>query len=107
MKTLLNKLKERWAISSNLQLLLILGIFSISGMSVLYIRKMAFAWLGFTGQTPFWEEAVAWLLIVVPSYQLLFLIYGTLLGQFEFAWEFVTRNFSRLKNLADKLKSLP
>ena len=87
MKTLFNKLKERWDIDSNRQFLLILVIFSISGMSVLYIRNIAFAWLGFSEQTPFWEEAIGWLLVVVPSYQLLFLFYGTLLGQFEFAWE--------------------
>ncbi|WP_440998566.1 DUF6787 family protein [Fodinibius sp. SL11] len=106
MKTLLKKLKERWKINSNRQLLLILVIFSISGMSVLYVRKAAFAWLGFTNQTPFWEEAVVWLLVVVPSYQLLFLIYGTLLGQFEFAWQFVKKNINRLKQLAKKVNLL-
>ncbi len=106
MKILFNKLKERWDIDNNRQFLLILVIFSISGISVLYVRKIAFAWLGFTGQTPFWEEAVVWLLVVVPSYQLLFLIYGTLLGQFEFAWEFVKNNINRLKYLAEKVNPL-
>lgn len=106
MKKLFEKLKVRWELENYWQLILVLIIFSISGMSVLYVRKYAFQWLGFTAQTPLWEESIAWLFIVVPSYQLLFLTYGTILGQFEFVWEFEKNNLERLKSLAGKITSL-
>lgn len=106
MKKIFQKLKERWRIESTRQLALILFIFSISGMSVFYVRELAFRWLGFNGQTPFWEEAVAWILVVVPTYQLLFLMYGTILGQFEFVWRFEKDNFRRMKKVFEKFNSL-
>jgi hypothetical protein len=103
MNKLFEKLKERWEVDHFWQVLLIFFIFSISGMSVLYVRKLAFYLLGFDAQTPLWKEATTWLLVVVPSYQALFLLYGTLLGQFEFVWRFEKKNFRRLKKLACKL----
>ena len=106
MNKLFNKLKERWELESFWHVILVLFIFSISGMSVLYIRKYAFDWLGFTAQTPLWEESIAWIAIVVPSYQLLFLLYGTLLGQFDFVWQFEKNNLRRLKKVAQKVTSV-
>lgn len=106
MKKIFEKLKERWGLNSYRQVVLILFIFSISGMSVLFVRKAVFHWLGFTDTTPFWEEAAAWLLIVVPSYQLLFLSYGTLLGQFKFVWRFEKKSLQRIRDALGKLNSM-
>lgn len=106
MNKMFEKLKERWGLSSYRQLAIVLFIFSISGMSVLVVRKAAFNWLGFTASTPFWEEALAWLLVVVPSYQLLFLAYGALLGQFDFVWQFEKKSLQRLRNVWGKLSSM-
>lgn len=103
---MLDKLKQRWGVDNFWQVLLILFIFSISGMSVLYVRKLAFHLLGFDTQTPLWAEIIAWLFIVVPSYQLLFLLYGTILGQFNFVWRFEKKNLRRLKGAFEKLNSL-
>lgn len=106
MNKLFNKLQERWELDSFWQVVLILFIFSISGMSVLYIRTYAFQWLGFTAQTPLWEEGIAWIAIVVPSYQLLFLMYGALLGQFDFVWKFEKNNLRRLREVGQKVNSV-
>jgi hypothetical protein len=99
MGELIHKLKERWGVESFGGLLLILFIFGITGMTALYIRTFAFDWLGLNEQTPFWIEFVAWILIVFPSYQILFLFYGFLLGQFEFVWSFEKKSLGRIKNL--------
>jgi hypothetical protein len=99
MRKIVVKLKERWDVETIGGILLILFIFSITGMTALYVRKVAFYWLGFNSHTPLWIEIVAWIVFVVPSYQVLFLLYGFLLGKFEFVWNFEKKNFNRLKKL--------
>lgn len=105
MKKLLKKLKERWKVKYLYQVVLILVIFSITGMAALYVRRFAFGLLGFDSQTPLWAQILAWLLIVVPSYQVLFLLIGFLFGQFEFVWRFEKKNVRRVKNLFSKSSS--
>lgn len=99
MNKFIQKLMERWGVQSYGGLLLILFIFSVTGMSALVVRKWVFTWLGFNAETPLWIEAIAWILVVFPSYQLLFLLYGFILGQFEFVWNFEKKSLHRLKSL--------
>lgn len=93
---MLKKIKDRWNVKSNFQLLLILIVFSITGSATLVVRKAAFEWLGITADTSLWIKFPLYILIIFPAYQILFLIIGTLLGQFKFAWEFEKKMFSRL-----------
>jgi uncharacterized BrkB/YihY/UPF0761 family membrane protein len=99
MGELIEKLKKRWGVETFGGFLLILFIFSITGMTTLYVRKLSFGWLGFTEETPLWIEIVAWIFVVFPSYQILFLLYGFLLGQFEFVWNFEKKSLHRIKSL--------
>lgn len=92
---MLNRLKKRWNIKSNFQLVLILLVFSVSGSATLVVRKAVFQWIGITGDTTLWITIPLYLLIIFPAYQILFLIIGTLFGQFRFAWEFEKKVFSR------------
>lgn len=94
---MLEKLKQKWKIKSNVQLVLILLAFSITGSASLYVRKTVFGWIGITPDTALWIKIPMYILIIFPSYQVLFLIIGTLLGQFRFAWEFEKKVFSRFK----------
>lgn len=99
MTKLFEKLKERWGLDSFWHVVLILFIFSITGMTALYVRQFFFNLLGISSNTPIIVKAVAWLLIVFPSYQALFLIYGFVLGQFDFVWRFEKKSLKRIKNL--------
>lgn len=102
MAELIQKLKERWGVTTGWQLILILFIFSISGMTVLYVKKGAFSVLGFDDQTAFWLKAVTWVLVVFPSYQVIFLFYGFIFGQYEFAKNFLLHSLERIKGLFSK-----
>lgn len=95
----LEKLKERWGVDNGWQVLLILFIFSITGMTALYVRKFFFALMGFDVSTPLWQKIIVWIVTVIPSYQVLFLTYGFLLGQFDFVWRFEKNSARRIKNL--------
>ena len=95
----IEKMKKRWGVDTFGSLLLILFIFSITGLSTLYVRKLAFDWIGIGPATPLWLEIIAWALIVFPAYQLLFLLFGFVMGQFEFVWNFEKKSLNRIKNL--------
>jgi hypothetical protein len=82
----MQRLKEKWGITSNLQIILILITFSLAGSSVIVLKGWYFNFLGFTEETSFWLKAPAYLAFIFPAYQLLILTYGTLLGQFKFFW---------------------
>jgi len=80
-------LKKKWNIDSNWDFILIMVVFSIAGMSIVYVRRPLFHLLGITVTTPFWIKFVTWLIIVFPTYQINLIIFGFLLGQFNFFWE--------------------
>ena len=42
----MNKLKQRWKISNNFQLVVIIIVFSITGSSAVYLAKPVLEWLG-------------------------------------------------------------
>lgn len=93
------KMKKRWGVESLGGLLLVLFIFSIAGMSTLYVRNFVFDWFGIGPATPVWLEVIAWALVVFPAYQLLFLFFGFITGQFQFVWNFEKKNLNRIKKL--------
>jgi len=99
MKELFEKLQKRWGVTSFWQVLLILFIFAITGMTTLYVREFLFELFGITGDTHVALRVTAWLLVVFPAYQGLFLFYGLVLGQFDFVWRFEKESLSRIKNL--------
>jgi hypothetical protein len=95
----IEKLKKRWGVETPGQVALILFIFAITGLSALYARKFFFALFGIDAQTSVWIKIVVWIVTVIPSYQVLFLAYGFILGQFEFVWRFEKKSARRIRNL--------
>tara|TARA_B100001287_G_scaffold175339_1_gene147809 strand:+ start:9152 stop:9463 length:312 start_codon:yes stop_codon:yes gene_type:complete len=93
----MNKLKKKWGIKSNLQLILILIVFSITGFVSTFIAKPILNLFGFEQKTVsawvFWPIRIT---IIFPIYQILILIFGFLFGQFKFFWEFEKKMIKRL-----------
>jgi hypothetical protein len=86
--TMFKRLKEKWNVDSDLQLIVIFVVFSISGSGALVIRKLVFHWLDYSPDWPFWLSAIVYVLTIVPAYQIMLMLFGTLLGQFTFFWNF-------------------
>jgi hypothetical protein len=82
-----NKLKVRWGIQSNWQILAIIIVFTLAGPTVVYIKGWYFHLLSFDENTPILIKTIAYLLFIFPAYQCLLLVYGFILGQFRFFWE--------------------
>ncbi|BDD06220.1 DUF6787 family protein [Aureibacter tunicatorum] len=98
-KNIMYKLKDKWGVDSLWQVLAILAVFTLTGSTVVYLRKGLFFMLGYTEETAMWLKVVTYVLFIFPSYQLLILVYGFLFGQFDFFWEKEKKMFSRIKSL--------
>jgi hypothetical protein len=100
------KLKARWLLTSNLQFLIVIILFSITGSSSIRVARPILDFMGINNDTMAWY--VYWplrILVVFPAYQILFMIFGTILGQWEFAWRFEKKmlgGFGRLFGIKPK-----
>ena len=93
----MNKLKEKWGITSNFQIIIILLVFSITGSVAVWIVKPVFNLVGLDKEVVspwlFWPIRI---FIIFPIYQILIVIIGTLFGQFKFFWGFEKKMLTRL-----------
>ena len=83
----LERLKTKWGLTSIGQVAVILIVFSVTGMSVVFLRKAFFDFLGFDEQTSLWLKSASYIVFVFPAYQVLILVFGFLFGQFAFFWD--------------------
>jgi hypothetical protein len=93
----MNKLKEKWGITSNFQIIIILLVFSITGSIAVWIAKPVLNLIGLDKEVVspwlFWPIRI---FIIFPIYQILIVIIGTLFGQFKFFWSFEKKMLVRL-----------
>lgn len=95
----LSRLQEKWKLESVLQVVIVLLVFSLTGSTVVMIRKMFFSWIGFDETTSLWLKTITYIAFVMPAYQVLLLAYGALFGQFAFFWNKEKKMFSRIKQV--------
>ena len=93
----MKKLKERWGIESNLQIVLVLIVFAVTGSTASYIGKPILSFLDITPESfstfGYW---VVRILILFIMYQFLLVFFGWVFGQFKFFWAFEKKMLSRL-----------
>lgn len=85
----MEKLKQRWGVTTNFQLTIIFIVFAITGSSSAYISKPVVEWMGISkdSMTP-WVYIPLRLIIIFPAYQVLLVFFGFIFGQFKFFWNF-------------------
>jgi hypothetical protein len=96
---LLARLQDKWGVTSLVQVILILIVFSLAGSTAVMLRKSFFHLIGFDNHTAFWLKSVVYVLFLFPAYQILLLVYGSLLGQFRFFWNKERKMFLAVKGL--------
>ena len=93
----MKRLKEKWEIRSNFQLLIIFFVFSITGSLALWVAKPLLSLIGVEKDSlspwVFWPVRI---LIIFPIYQILIVIIGAIFGQFKFFWNFEKKMLTRL-----------
>jgi uncharacterized membrane protein YuzA (DUF378 family) len=97
----INNLQQRWQVKTLTQVVLILCAFALTGTTVVWIRKPVLTWIFGDGQIPLWARIIYYICIL-PFYNIILLMYGSLLGQFRFFWNFEKKIFSRFSNRTPK-----
>ena len=93
----MQRLKERWDIQSNVQLVMIFVVFAVTGSSAAKLAEPVTNYLGIT-----LENVNAWIywpiriLLIFPIYQVLLVFFGFIFGQFRFFWNFEKKMLSRM-----------
>ena len=105
----MERLKEKWGITSNFQIILILIVFAINGSFAAWVAEPMTEFVGISRDTTngwvYWPIRI---LIVFPVYQITLPLVGFCFGQFRFFWEFEKKifgRFSRKKNVEPESSS--
>ncbi len=93
----MEKLKQRWGIKSNLDIVLIFVVFSINGSFAAYIARPLTVAIGLDYETTatwlFWPVRI---LLVFAVYQTTLPLVGWCFGQFKFFWAMEKKILSRI-----------
>ena len=93
---ILNKLKERWGITSNFQLLIIFIVFGITGSVSAYISGPLTDFIIGESDIHWLIKLLIRILVLTPIYQVLLLLFGYVFFQYRFFYNFVKKFMSFL-----------
>ncbi len=96
------KLKERWNVKTGWDVVIILLVFACTGFSILYLKRLIYGWIGLDAQSAAWLRWLVALVVVLPLYQVVLLVWGWLFGKFTFFWAFEKRMMARILGLFRK-----
>ena len=93
----MERLKKRWGIDSNFQIVIICIVFAVTGSAATKLAAPLTEFIGLakdnTNPWLFWPVRIA---LIFPIYQVLLVFFGWLFGQFTFFWNFEKKMINRL-----------
>lgn len=107
MYSIFERIKKKFKIKSNLQLLIILSVFSITGGLSLKFTTPILDFIGlssFNSSDVLWENLLYFILrliVLFPVYQLLLIVVGSLFFQHQFFKEFVKNTLCKMKIISE------
>lgn len=99
--SVMNRLKAKWEIESNTQLIIIFIVFAVTGSTASKIAAPLVHFFGIYSETYpilYWPLRI---ILIFPLYQVLLILFGWIFGQFKFFWTFEKKMLKRLKILKD------
>ena len=92
----MQRLKDKWGITSNGQLIVIFVVFGITGSASVWLAKPLLHFLNLDRLNA-WVRIPLRIILIFPIYQVVLVCVGTLFGQRVFFWNFVKRMWMRRK----------
>jgi len=96
------KMKEKWGLANIWQVIVVMIVFSLTGITAVAIRRWLFKAIGMPDDATWYFKTVVWLILITPTYQILLVAYGALFGQFRFFWEKEKKMLRAMKRLFTK-----
>jgi len=87
----MKKLKERWGITSNFQIIIIFIVFAITGSTSAYISGPLTEYIIGDSNINSFFKIIIRILVLTPIYQVLLLFFGFIFFQFNFFFKFVKK----------------
>src|SRR5689334_12406069 len=98
------RFKTKWDIKTNKDFWLIMLAFSLAGLTIRFIRPIEFHILHMTN-APIWQKILIYPFLLAPTYYAGLMVFGFLLGQFEFSKRFSWNSLTRLSRLFKRLST--
>ena len=94
----MKKLKQKWGLTSNWQILAIILVFSINGSFATWVAKPVTEFFGLSAENtkPYILYLTLRILLIFPIYQLTLPLVGWLFGQFKFFWNMEKKMLRRM-----------
>jgi hypothetical protein len=93
----MEKLKQRWGIDSNFQIIVIFVVFAVTGSAAAKLAEPVTELIGLDRETTnAWVYWIIRILLIFPIYQVLLVAFGWIFGQFKFFWNFEKKMLKRL-----------
>ena len=87
----MQKIRNLFKVNSNTQLLIVNIVFAVTGTASVYLAGVIIDFFGLNALNTilYWSLRI---LLLVPVYQILLIIIGTLFGQFSYFWHALVQN---------------
>jgi len=92
---MMQKMKERWGVSSTRRFIVIMIVFSLAGSSIMFCRQPVYNVLHLSAESSLWLKIP----VAIAIYQVMLLAWGAALGEFQFFWEKEKKMGRRLMRL--------
>jgi len=91
----MEKLKQRWGLTSNFQVILIIIVFSVNGSFATWVAKPLTESIGLSKENPwlFWPFRIV---LIFLLYQFTLPLVGFCFGQYKFFYNFSKKTLSRV-----------
>lgn len=94
----MSNFKQRWNITSNWQVFVILVVFAVTGSTSALLAKPILEFIGITKDTVSgWVYYPLYIILIFPVYQILLVSFGFIFGQFKFFWAFEKKMLRSMK----------
>ena len=101
----LSKLQSKWKLKSILQVVLVLIVFALTGLTTVSVKVWIYYVFNLSDNMSLIGRIGFFILITLPTYQTLLLMYGFIFGQFSFFWQKEKLMFARIKSAFTKKRS--
>ena len=94
---LINKLEKKWIVNQRWELIRVFLIFALTGSSSVFVGRPFIELLGVSKDNLHFSVYYALFIVIsLVFYQILLLLWGWILGQFDFFWRFEKKMLKRL-----------